>query len=247
MGVFDTDQYKPFWTRYRATLQFREKLMGGIPRDPKLIEGWIRTKTGLIDNEMKSLLIRTLNESGVEVREEMTPEEIDEAASKIAGLKETTGLKRDEYGLFVEERQVKAMLKECVNVLYAGERVGPTKKGAKAYFTERVFVNPDRIYLGIDEPSGIEMIIGHVSGPQGPRSTLGYHEYALRPTVTFDVLVARDLIEESWWPDIWRHAQENGFGALRSQGHGRFDLVEWDRIALTEPSAVASSRVLAHA
>ena len=27
------------FTRYRARVQFRDKLLGGVPRDPRLIEG----------------------------------------------------------------------------------------------------------------------------------------------------------------------------------------------------------------
>jgi hypothetical protein len=74
------------------------------------------------------------------------------------------------------------------------------------------------------------MVIGHVTGPEGPRSTLGYYEYARRATIDFDVLVTRDSIKDDWWVDLWTHMEENGMGALRSQGYGKFDVLAWDQI-----------------
>jgi hypothetical protein len=209
--------------------------MGGIPNDPKLIEGWLRAKSGLADDvdEIRVMLLRTMNEMGADVRPDMTFEELETASGKAAGVRETTGFKRGELGLYIEARQVKAALKESCNILFAGERVGPTKKGAKSFLAERVFVSPDELWLGRTEPDGIEMVVGHVSGPQGPRSTLGYHEYVRQAEITFDVLVTRDSIEQKWWPALWTHMEENGLGALRSQGYGRFDVLEWEAIDST--------------
>lgn len=209
--------------------------MGGTPKDPKLIEGWLRAKAGIEDvEEVRMAVIRTLAEQGADVRPGMTYEEIEAAAEKIAGTKETAGFKRGEQGLYIEARQVKAALKESTNILYAGQRVGPTKKGARSFLAERVFVSPDQLWLSRDEPDGIELVVGHVTGAQGPRSTLGYHEYARGAQIGFDVLVARDEIPAEWWPDLWVHMQENGLGALRSQGYGKFDILAWERVRLTD-------------
>jgi hypothetical protein len=123
------------------------------------------------------------------------------------------------------------MLKESTNVLFAGERWGVTKKGPRAFVAERVFVEPDRLRLGADEPTGVELMIGHLVGPSGPRSTLGYHENVERAALEFQVFVGRDSLTPEQWSDIWVHAQRNGFGTLRSQGFGRFALVQWERLA----------------
>lgn len=243
-GIFDNDS--SLFQRYRARLQFRDKVMGGTPKDPKLIEGWLRAKAGIEDvEEVRRAVLRTLAEQGADVREGMTYEEVEAAAEKIAGTKETTGFKRGEHGLYIESRQIKAALKETTNILYAGERVGPTKKGARNYLAERVFVSPDQIFLGRTEPDGIEMVVGHVVGPEGPRSTLGYHEYATRAEIEFDVLVTKDCIPPEWWPELWVHMQENGLGALRSQGYGKFDILAWDRVPVTgtrAPGALSGAR-----
>jgi hypothetical protein len=207
--------------------------MGGTPKNPDIIEGWVRTKMGLsVEEEVQSVMRRTMIENGT-WKPEMTQEEIDEASKQVAQLKETSGFKVDpEFGLYLDQRQLKAALKESTNILYAGDKWGPTKKGPRQFLTERVFVTPDHLCLGRMEPDGVEMVIGHIIGPQGPRSTLGYHEYVLRAVLDFDVLVARDAIQPEWWIDIWTHMEENGLGALRSQGYGRFDLLAWEKVDL---------------
>ena len=85
------------------------------------------------------------------------------------------------------------------------------------------------ILLGVSEPTGIDLSIGHITGPQGPRSTLDYYEFVERPEVSFEVMVLEDRVPTESWPQIWRYAQENGLGAKRSQGFGRFDVLGWDR------------------
>lgn len=217
--------------------------------NPKLIEGWLRSKAGIEDTEeIRVALLRTMGEQGVDVDPSMTFAELEDASQKVAGANKTQGLKRGEHGLYIEARQIKAAMRESVNILFAGHpeygRMGPTRKGAKAYFVERAFVAPLQIWLDRTEPDGVETIIGHVTGPQGPRSTIGYVEYVQRPRITFDVLVTNDAIPAEWWPNIWNHMEENGIGALRSQSHGTFDIIAWDRVALTssveEPSSVAA-------
>lgn len=231
MGIFDTEAN--LFAKYRATLQIRNKLMGGIPKHPALIEAWLRTKAGVTDvEELRQMMLRTLIDLGADVREDMTYEEMVEASKHVASHKQSNGFKKNGHGLYIEARQIKAMLKESTNVLFAGDRWGETKKGPKSYLAERVFVNPDQILLERDDPDGVELVIGHVRGPKGEQSTLTYVEYATAPRLSFDVLVTRekDKIDAEQWAMIWMHAQENGLGALRSQGYGRFDIEAWDRL-----------------
>ena len=122
------------------------------------------------------------------------------------------------------------MLKESTNVVSGGERFGPTRKGAKAFVAERVFIEPDQVWLGVREPHGVEMTLGHIAGPSGPRSIVGYHEFVQHATLEFEVLTLRDCLAAEQWADLWVHAQENGLGALRSQGFGRFWVARWERL-----------------
>ena len=232
MASVFADRRGTLFATYRATLAVRDRLMGGTPKDPKIIQAWLRAKAGIEDaEEIRQALLRTLVELGAEVTPGMSYDELERASEGLAASRNTNGFKREPGGLYVEGRTVKAMLRESVNILYAGERWGKTKKGPRSFFAERVFVDPDHVLLGTPEPAGVELFIGHVSGPQGPQSTLTYHEYVTRPTLEITVTVLRDEVTADQWPEIWLHAQENGLGALRSQGFGRFDVTAWDRTA----------------
>lgn len=246
-GIFDTEPSDLF-IRYRCRLQFRDRVVGGTPSNPRMIEGWLRTKMGLTQEaEVRALTKQTLIELGVDAEifaddadEDIRFETLQQASEAIAKHSNTTMFKRDQDGLYLEARAVKAMLKEAVNILYAGERwnkrpgaPGKADTGGKAprsTVAESVFVEPQHISLGVFEPSGIDLAIGHIVGPQGPRSTLSYYEYVERATIEFVVLVLKDRVDPKRWPDIWRLAQENALGAKRSQSMGQFDVLHWERL-----------------
>jgi hypothetical protein len=238
MGVFSgTAAARELFQSYRARIAFRNKLLGGVPKDPELVEAWLRSKAGISDqDELRHAWLRTLLELGMEVSEQTTFEDAMSASRKLAGSKVTTGFKVSaERGLYIESRQVKAGLRENVNILYGGSRVGPTKKGPRSFVAERVFITPDELYLDRREPDGVELIIGHLAGPQGPRSVLSYHEYVAPPvSIEFTVMVAEDSIPHEWWPRVWTLFEQNGLGATRSQGYGTFDLLAWERVAVRE-------------
>jgi hypothetical protein len=217
------------FTRYRGALTFRDKVMGGTPKDPKIIMGWLRSRAGINDQmEAQEVMRRTINELGADVPEG-SPFELIEKASEELANRQAVGFKRDDQGLYLESRTLKAALKEAVNVLFAGDRWGATKKGPRSWTAERVFINPDRLHLGVADPTAVELFVGHTSEPKGPQSNLTLYEYVEHPTLTFEVMAAQDDVINQHWPTIWVYAQENGLGALRSQGFGRFDVVEWER------------------
>jgi len=216
----------PLFARYRARLSFRDKLLGGIPKDPNLIEAWLRAKAGIDDREeLRRVMLQTVAEVGPTRPTDGQVDGIKPPEHLAAKL--TTGFKVGEHGLYIEARQVKALLKECTNILFGGERWGPTRKGPKSFLAERVFVEPERLYVGVMQPSGLELVVGHHNGPTGPQSTLGYHEYVLQPDLEFSLLVLRDVITPAQWVDLWMLAEQIGLGAVRSQGYGRFQLVAW--------------------
>lgn len=228
-GIFDKEEDNLF-TTYEAEIVFRDKIMGGVPKNPKIIEGWLRARAGITSaEEIRQATIRTLQDLGQEVTPDMTFEQLEKASESVAANRQTNGFKVDERGPYVESRAIKAALKEATNILYAGDRWGKTKKGPKSFLAERVFVDPDHINLA-DEITGVELFIGHVDGPRGPQSNLTYYEYVQNGRLVFTVRSAEDAIQDDWWPRIWVMAQELGLGALRSQGAGRFDLVFWRKI-----------------
>lgn len=194
---------------------------------------------------MQRALVRTLIELGAELKpDETDPQVILDAAVANATDLKTVRFKRDDNGLYVESRQVKAAFKESANCLWAGDQDwGKTRKGAKNFIAEHLFIKEERIYLGVTEPSAVELHIAHVKGPKGPQSSLNYVEVVTHPLVSFTVQVdalaegelskaTNKLTKESIsrWSQIWQHMQENGLGAMRAQDYGKFDVVKWEKV-----------------
>ena len=243
MGIFA--ERVNIFTTYQARIRFRDKVMGGTPKDPKIIMGWIKTRMGIDElEELRRQTILTMTENGLDALgedmtlekiESMTLDEIIKAGEKFAASRQTNGFKIDpDIGLYLEGRTVKAMVKECVNILYAGERwlksQIPVGKGPKSAVAERVFVDPDKIALGVREPSGVDLFIGHTNGPKGPQSNLTYYEYVTGAVLDFEVKILRDFMTIDQWAELWTQAEDNGLGALRSQGFGRFDIEAWEPV-----------------
>lgn len=263
MGIFASESN--LFTRVAVTLEMKGKLVGGIPKDPKLIQGWLRKNMGVTDQQELLVKVReTMIATGVALKPDATLEEMFEASERIAGERQTTGFKMIErvhpdgtpmfkedadgnlvlkdgkpqraVALILEGRQLKAMLKEVTNILFAGEKWGTTRKGPKSFLAERVFIEEEAVILHkpdgqpFTEPSGLEMMIGHVTGPQGPRSTLGYHEHVEGALLSFTLLIAQDAIPHDAWPDLWVLAEQNGLGATRSQSYGKFDIRRFEVI-----------------
>ena len=232
MGIFDAEC--DIYATYRVRLKFRDRLMGGVPKNPKLIQSWIATGTGLTDEEQwRRMSEQTIRELIPGLPDGLTREEVLEIASeRLAADRFTNGFKRDLIGgLYLEARCVKAMLKEVTNILFAHMRWGPTSKGPKGFLAERAFVSPQRIYVGREEPDDRELFIAHVMGPSGPQNSLSLVEYIVEPEIEFLVKVLADCIDAGIWKALWVHAQNNGLGAKRSQGAGTFDILEWTKLS----------------
>ena len=242
------------YATYRIRLQFRTQVMGGTPKDPNIIKTWLRSKTGVQpEEELQAMTADTLRDLGVDVPEHATWEQIVAASEQIADNK-SVGFKRDRVrGVFLDGRTAKAMLKECTNILYAGQRWGTTKKGPKQFVAERVFVQEDRLYfhrVGEDgklvpipeadgsregatnvlAADGTQLFVGHTTGPKGPQSNLTLYEFVTQPVIEFHVMVLRNEVSLDQWEGILMHAEENGLAALRSQGYGRFNVLEFERL-----------------
>lgn len=86
------------------------------------------------------------------------------------------------------------------------------------------------MFTMVTEPDAVETFIGHVSGPQGPRSNLTRVEVVSGATIHVQMQVLRDEIQHHHWPIIFLTGQEEGLGAMRSQGYGRYDLVRFERV-----------------
>lgn len=220
------------YTQYRATLRFKNLIVGGIPSDKSVIEGWIRSRMDLGDAAISELVEQTVEERGV-----LTPDEAIEAVMQSELAPSVNGFKRDDNGeLCIEGRIVKAALKEWMNSAYPGTKFpGKTKieglrKGLMGYAAEAVRVDDLLIGLGVKEPTAIEERIKHVMTPRGPRSSINRVEVVEQPEVTFTISVRDDFIPEDAWARIWSVGEAIGLGSDRGRSDGQFELTEWQRL-----------------
>ncbi len=228
------------WKRISITLGIRNRIGGGIPNDPELIKGWVAANMKSATEEAQQKIVTaTLAELPA-----MTEEKAD-------GM--WTTFKVDPKGIYIEGRQVKAMFKECANILrdklIDEEKKSKSKdEAAKNLYTnlkskvaERLFVEEDHIHIlkegkPLPKSDGNEERAIHVLTPQGPRSALKRVDFVAGPaTLKFNVryldennkgVVSLDLIKA-----ILEFGGWNGLGADRSQGNGLFTVVEIQEIS----------------
>lgn len=260
-GIFDglTDR----WAHFRVVCRFDNIVCGGVPNDPNIIKGWLKSKAGLKDEEELRLAIaKTAAETqGLDPNEAINPDQADEVIGKVAEEKHMCVFKWDKIGgVYVEGRQVKAAIREGVNILFATasskERFGPTKKSPKSFVAERVFVKEQRIYLGSYAESdqgeqvfvprrkadGVRVFTGHISDQNGSRSALTMYEYCTQPWFLFTIIVGKnprtgevdDDISPERLVQILGQMEYGGIGALRSQGTGTFKVLGIEQIELAK-------------
>lgn len=221
------------WKRHSITLGITNRIVGGVPTDPELIKGWISANMPeVVAEEQRKLAEKTLAE---------LPKATEEKAEGM-----WTTFKRTDAGVYIEGRQVKALFKECANILreklIQEERKGrkaeeKTTKSAftalKAKLAERLFVEEHVVFIqrggkNLPKPDGMEERAIHVDTAQGPRTALKRVDYIMAPasvkfTVRFldDGVINLDLIKI-----ILEFGGWNGLGADRSQGNGLFQVIE---------------------
>lgn len=200
--------------RWKGTLLVHE-IHGGTPSDPNKAEGWIKSKMELKDDTIRSLVIDTMAERGITA---------EEAVKEAASLKHLNGFKRDSEGLYIEGRQLKAAIKEAANIRWPKERWGVSRKGTRSFFAEHVFVEEERLHLGVAEPSGIHQRFVHTWKGAG----IQYEEYVTEAKVSFHVLTDNKFTKEQW-AQLWLTGEQQGVGASRSLGFGTYEVIEWSK------------------
>lgn len=224
------------WTKYSVTLEFTTRCIGGCPNSKDLIMGWLKTKNiASTDGELKALVEATASELDGKVEE------------KASAM--WTVFKKNEQGIYIEGRQVKAMFKESANILrdMLVKAESKTKDGKekvvkaersrftnlKSRIAERLYVEENQINLlkgGAPMPAadGIDERPIHVQTAMGPRTALKRTDYVEPGTqVKFTVRHLNDNVVDKELIDVLlEHSSMNGLGADRSQGSGMFKVVE---------------------
>lgn len=221
MTAFDKFRPKAWPYHYQGSLHIG-RICGGIPTDPHVAEGWLRTKLGTSSDELiRAQVAETMIERGVSA---------EEATTIVDTTRHLNGFKRDDQGLYVEGRQLKAAIKEAASVAAAAGKLplkswGKTNKGLLGFVAEHVCVIEDRLHLGVTEPSGVAQRFVHTFRGTG----IQYEEYVDDAKISFTVLTDHEFTEEQW-AMIWLTGEQQGVGATRSQGYGRYTVTSWEKV-----------------
>lgn len=234
MPASDLFPNKSRWATYKAEHHL-DTLVGGVPKDPDTIRGWLKSRLELGETEILAIAEETIAQMGWTRVE--SSEQLDELVDAVMA-KDTKGnsFKMVNDELVIEGRQIKAALKEAANALYPGTEKWPnhpgnTRKGLASYMVERLEVMDRYIELGRKTPDIVgEQRIKHVSGPQGKRSTINVVDLCENVTIEFTLKVCDDFIIPDLWGELWEYVELGGIGADRARGDGRGQLRSWKRI-----------------
>jgi hypothetical protein len=221
VSVFAKYQKEMYPHRFSGQLHIGV-IAGGTPTDPKVAEGWLKTKLGIDkDTLIREKVAEAMLERGVTA---------DEATAIVSENKHLNGFKRDEDGLYIEGRQLKAAIKEAASVAVAagnlkGRGWGATNKGLLSYASEHIFVVEERLHLGVMEASGVNQRFVHTFRGSG----IQYEEFVNDAKLDFTVISDHDFSAKEW-AAIWLSGEKQGIGASRSQGFGTYEVTRWDPI-----------------
>lgn len=253
-SVFVAERAIAYKYRFNGSLLIGT-LVGGTPTDPNVAEGWLRSK--LTDTD--SLIQEAVAEVMLERTTAGTPVTKEEAARIVDIRKHLNGFKRQRcdncgpdglcdgaHQLFMEGRHLKAAIKEAASIAMATERLkakgwGATRKSLLGFVAEHLFVQENRLPLWteagtpVTEPTGVNQQF--VSTFRG--SGIKYEEFVEDAVVHFTVVSDYDFTPEDL-AQIWVTGEQNGFGASRSQGYGRYEVIRWE--AAIAPKAKRAQR-----
>jgi hypothetical protein len=216
-------------SKWRVTLQFAARVIGGIPA--------VGLDGG--DDRERNILSIWLKQRLPEATEDELAAEVEKTfaeAYRDAEEQSSTTFKADSEGLYIEGRQVKAMLKEAGQRLGFGRAVKGERPSLKQDLHEALHVDEDAIHLTRDgepvrQPDGYDVRPIHVVGPAGPRTSIKRCAYVDGASVTFTVRVLNNVaLSEEHLVDILAFAQDLGLGADRSQGNGKFAVTGFERV-----------------
>jgi hypothetical protein len=230
-GVF-AEFVPQVWThQYEVSLQFRD-IAGGVPSDPNVAAGWIKSK---VKDPAKEDRIRQAVEDLMDMRN-MTE---DEAVAELNSKRNCNGFLRNEDGtLCIEGRQIKAATKEAVSVAVAAGNLdkrkwGETNKGAISFAAEHIQVLDgliplyDEDWKPVKEPTRVIQTF-----PVNPRT----RQTGIQYTEVVDGARLRFVVATDWefsmeqWGKIWVTGNLQGIGASRSQDRGRYSVIGWEQL-----------------
>jgi hypothetical protein len=222
------------WDTYDVSIAVIGRLVGGIPVVPEgtdradAYESWARGQGVEEDPSFARSLPETLaDDPDMPVTQE-----------QVEGLE--TGFRRDQDGIYIEARQVKAMLREAAQRLGIIKKVRGSRQVLQHDLNVRAKDGSQKLRMvGVTEPSGKDHRPISVVTRQGPRTAIKRFDFVEQPRIDFVVRIlaggvgvtssGAPLIDEPVLRDMLEFGGELGLGADRSQGEGVFHLVSLEK------------------
>jgi len=205
---------KDVWTKYKVKGIFVDKVYGGIPADPEVIEGFLASKKNLSKEEKeaaKSIIEKTQDLQTV-------AGQID----KVSNIFNT-----DETGVFLNNYQIMGALKESMSIQ-------KSVTSWRAKMQRGVRVMPPFIYLYRDgkilkDLDGFEQKVVHSEDKFGaPVTSLKRVAFIVKPSFEFEVWVGNDkegpIMSAKVLKSLLEHIEVTGIGAMHSMGMGQCKL-----------------------
>lgn len=235
-SVFEDRQNDSYPYQFEGELAL-DSILGGVPSDPKVAEGWLRTKIKDTDQRIQEMVAETMTERGVTAEEAIT---IINEMKNLNGFKRGLAEDGEHTGqLYVEGRQLKAAIKEAVSVAVGADKIkqtgwGQTRKYLTNFVPEHIFVLEKKLWLyTVDKETGetspvlkpTDVYQQFVHTHRG--SSIQYQEFVVDCRLSFTVVADWDFSDKEW-SLIWTTGEKNGLGASRSQGHGTYAVTKWN-------------------
>lgn len=134
---------------------------------------------------------------------------------------------------YIEGRQVKAMLKENAMIAVAaggieGKGWGATRKGMLNFLVEHLFVEEEKIFLGVTDPDFVNQSFVHTFRGSG----IKLEEVLEGAVLSFTLAADYDFPskDKDFFEQVMVRAEFNGLGASRSQGFGTFKTTRFEQL-----------------
>ena len=251
------DELQKSTNNFFVEVEFVDSILGGNPVNPTVfrthIEARLRReartaeKKGVVppsEERIQEIVKRRM--------EEMFGSDVDTTIESQEGKTRTT-FKTNDLGPYIETRQIKAMLREMMSTL----GITVAKRGSKQTLQHLICVKscadsggePDGVWVNqinfergddgafVEEVDDHVEMCAHVMGPLGPRSLIKQHDRIYGSKIRFLIKVPANLPKSQSTAvtrdeEIQRmlaHAQDDGLGACRSQGYGKFRVIKLER------------------
>lgn len=133
--------------------------------------------------------------------------------------------------LLIEGRQLKAMIKEASMIAVGAGHIEPkgwgtTRKSMLNFLVEHMFVEEDEVLLGVTDPSEVNQSFVHTWRGSGIKLEEIIRDAVVDFTLKCDYEF--EVKERDFFAKVFVVGQQNGLGASRSQGFGRFKVTRFE-------------------